>query len=122
MHSIIHKRVFSLHNTFNEHRYFEQDSNEQPLIHFQNERVGLTTYDDCCHSQLHINFAKQNINPIADLAKVEATLILSLVVSSGYVGSYLLNGCCSPWAIPGKLDMRNQLMQKYANLTSTINK
>lgn len=113
--NIIHKRVFSSLNTFNEHRYFEQNYNEQSLVHFKNERIGLTIYDDCCGSKLHTNSAQQTINPIADLAKAEATLILNLVVDSGHVGSYLPSRCCPLWAIPGKLSMRNQLMQKYAN-------
>jgi predicted amidohydrolase len=46
--NVIHKRIFSMHNTFNENRYFEQDANEQPLICFKNERIGLAIYDDCC--------------------------------------------------------------------------
>jgi len=112
--TVVHKRILPMYDVFDESRYFEADLAEQPLVDFQDERIGLSICEDLwANPEFCPGPIKYPIDPIADLAGLGATLILNASASPGHLGSYLPPGRHAPWAAPSKLALRKRLLQGH---------
>ena len=115
--TVVHKRILPVYDVFDEGRYFDGDLDEQPLVAFQGERIGLSICEDIwANPEFSPGPIRYPFDPIADLARQGATLILNASASPGHLGSYLPPGTQAPWAAPSKLAERQRLLQGHAAL------
>ena len=112
---VVRKRVLPAYDVFDEGRYFEPDPGPQPLIEFGSHRIGLSICEDLwADASLTIGLHRYGIDPIQDLARDGATLLLNASASPGYLGSYLPPGRSAAWATPSKIEQRRRLIQGLA--------
>ena len=108
---VVRKRVLPAYDVFDEGRYFEPDPGPQPLVEFGSHRVGLSICEDLwADASLTVGLHRYGIDPIQDLARDGATLLLNASASPGYLGSYLPPGRAAAWATPSKIEQRRRLI------------
>jgi NAD+ synthase (glutamine-hydrolysing) len=112
------KRVLPSYDVFDEHRYFEPDASPQPLVPYLGHQIGLSICEDLWADPVLGNTpVEYGVDPIADLTRAGATLILNASASPSALGSWLPEGRQAPWAIPSKEAQRHRLLpglaQKY---------
>jgi NAD+ synthase (glutamine-hydrolysing) len=113
--AVAHKRILPMYDVFDESRYFEADTGEQPLVGFRDERIGLSICEDLwANADFTPGPIRYPFDPIADLAGAGATLILNASASPGHLGSYLPPGRRAPWAAPSKLALRSRLLRGHS--------
>jgi NAD+ synthetase len=111
----IRKRALPQYDVFDEARWFEASSEAQPLIDFGGHRIGVSICEDLWAdpslSNAPVTYAA---DPISDLARKGATLILNASASPGNLGSYVPPGRSAPWAVPSKAQQRRRLIAGLA--------
>jgi NAD+ synthase (glutamine-hydrolysing) len=113
--SITRKRILPDYDIFDEERYFDADLDTQPLVEYLGERVGVSICEDMwANPDLAPGPIRYPFDPVDDLAKSGATLLLNASASPGNLGSYLPEGRSAPWAVPAKLALRRRILTGHA--------
>ncbi len=112
---VIRKRLLPSYDVFEEHRWFEPSPETPKLIEHGGHRMGLSICEDLWadreFSAMPVRYA---CDPIADLAKAGATLLLNASASPTMLGSWPPAGQAAPWTIPSKEQQRKKLIQGLA--------
>ena len=112
---VIRKRLLPSYDVFEEHRWFEPSQEMPRLIEHQGHRIGVSICEDLWSdrelSSMPVRYA---CDPIADLGKAGATLLLNASASPTALGSWLPKGKTAPWAIASKEQQRKKLIQGLA--------
>ncbi|MFN8010108.1 MAG: NAD(+) synthase [Holophagaceae bacterium] len=112
---VIRKRALPEYDVFDEARWFEASTEVQPLIDFGGQRLGISICEDLWAdpslSNAPVTYAA---DPISDLARKGATLILNASASPGNLGSWVPPGKSAPWAVPSKAQQRRRLIAGLA--------
>ncbi len=109
---VARKRVLPSYDVFDEHRWFEPSPDAVPLVEHRGWKVGLSicedmwTDDDFTHAPLHYG-----VDPIGDLARAGATLIINASASPGHLGSWHPTGRRPAWAVESKHVQRMRLLR-----------
>ncbi|MDE3246317.1 MAG: NAD+ synthase, partial [Acidobacteriota bacterium] len=112
---VIRKRLLPSYDVFEESRWFEPSSDVPKLMEHRGHRIGLSICEDLWADQeLSSMPVRYACDPIADLAKAGATLLLNASASPTMLGSWLPPGRAVPWAIPSKEQQRKKLIQGLA--------
>jgi NAD+ synthetase len=112
---IIRKRLLPSYDVFEEHRWFEPSQETPKLVEHLGHRIGISICEDLWADQTlssaAIHYAS---DPIKDLSKAGATLLLNASASPTALGSWLPSGKTAPWAIQSKELQRKRLIQGLA--------
>lgn len=112
---VVRKRLLPTYDVFEEHRWFEASAEIPPLIEHLGHRIGVSVCEDLwADSGLSGTSIRYACDPIADLAKQGATLILNASASPATLGSWLPDGKVASWAVPSKEQQRKRLIQGLA--------
>lgn len=84
----IRKRVLPTYDVFDEHRWFEPDPSPQPLIPFGGEQIGLSICEDLWANPWGQESIRYALNPIEDLVKQGASLLINASVSPANLGAW----------------------------------
>ncbi len=113
---VVRKRALPEYDVFDEARWFEPSLEVQPLISFAGHRIGISICEDLWAdpslSNAPVTYAA---DPISDLARKGATLILNASASPGNLGSWVPPGWSAPWAVPSKAQQRRRLIAGLAS-------
>ena len=113
--AVVRKRILPVYDVFDESRYFDADTEPQPLVDHLGERVGLSICEDLwADSALVVSPIRYAFDPVAELVAQGATLVLNASASPGTLGSYVPPGRSAAWAVPSKLAMRRSLLTGHA--------
>jgi NAD+ synthase (glutamine-hydrolysing) len=112
---VARKRVLPSYDVFDEHRWFEPSQDEVPLVEHRGWKVGLSicedlwTDDEFTNAPLHYG-----VDPIGDLARAGATLIVNASASPAHLGSWHPEGRRPRWAVASKHAQRMCLLKGLA--------
>jgi len=109
--AVARKRILPVYDIFDEARYFDGDPAQQPVLDYLGERVGLSICEDLwADPELAPGSIRYDLDPIADLVGLGATLILNASASPALLGSYALEGRQPSWAAPSKRTQRRRVL------------
>ncbi len=112
---IIRKQLLPSYDVFEEHRWFEPAPEIPELIEHLGQRIGISICEDLWADQEFSSAAVHYTrDPIAELAKAGATLLLNASASPTLLGSWLPPGKAAPWTIASKEQQRKRLIQGLA--------
>ncbi len=112
---IIKKRLLPSYDVFEEHRWFEPSPEMPKLIEYLGQRIGVSICEDLWADRDFSSMpVRYDLDPIADLAKAGATLLLNASASPTALGSWMPSGKAAPWAIASKELQRKRLIQGLA--------
>ncbi|MBL0314192.1 MAG: NAD(+) synthase [Holophagaceae bacterium] len=112
---VIQKRTLPSYDVFEEHRWFEPSPEPPKLIEHSGYRIGVSICEDLWADREFSSAAVHySCDPIAELVKSGATLLLNASASPTMLGSWLPSGKFAPWAVPSKELQRKKLIQGLA--------
>ena len=112
---VIRKRLLPTYDVFEEPRWFEASPEMPKLVEHRGYRIGISICEDLwADASLTTGVVRYAIDPIADLAKAGATLLLNASASPTALGSWGPPGKAIPWAIPSKERQRKRLITGLA--------
>ncbi len=112
---VIRKRLLPTYDVFEEHRWFEASMEIPSLVEYRGHRIGVSICEDLwADPELSSAAVHYVVDPIADLARQGATLILNASASPATLGSWKPLGTSAPWSVPSKEHQRQRLLQGLA--------
>lgn len=94
---VSHKTLLPTYDIFDEHRYFEPNTDFDPIA-FRGSKLGVTICEDIWNNENEIVYHQYHVNPAEELAKRGATVIV--------------NVSASPYSLR-KADLRLQMLRNH---------
>lgn len=81
------KRLLPTYDVFDEVRYFESGG-PQPVVDFHGRKIGMTVCEDMWSDEELLARRLYNVDPLADLARAGAELLINISASPYYLGKH----------------------------------